>query len=213
MTKSAKKSIKTIFYAVLIGILFGAVGFVVLSENSTRQRWSQEEAELASTYTPTPSNECQPSSNPGRPYLVTISSVGIENSCVETVDMTNDGAVGDPKNTMAMGWYLYSSAPGKDGASIYTCHSGFLGETALCDSLTSLSDGAEIIVEVASGQKFNYTVRKQKNTPLERVDMEEFDSVYGGASHGLSIMTCTGEYNQVAGTATDRLMIWATPTN
>lgn len=162
---------------------------------------------------PTPSDLCSPSEDESQPYLVTISHIGIENVCIEPVGVGKDGTLGDPNDFSMMGWYTNSAVPTNVGAGLYTCHKSFSSvpeKRALCDQLDEVVEGAEIIVEISSGQKFTYYVDQVKTSLLSEVNMAEFQDVFGEASHGINLMTCAGNWDTKIGDATHRLMVWAT---
>lgn len=210
-----KKPNKLIWLGVVCLIVALAASGYFLLLKSTDQAETEQKPEQVKVsqpeYSPTVVENCQPSADKTKPYLVTVASVGIENACVEEIGVTTKGALGDPEENMNMGWYVGSPVPAADGAGIYSCHTSFARNIkAVCTTLHDLENGAEIVVEIASGQKFIYTVKQMKEVLFTEVDMKEFDSVVGGASRGLSIMTCAGTYNQRTGDSTHRLLVWAT---
>jgi hypothetical protein len=163
------------------------------------------------TYTPTVVEGCQPAAVTSRPYLMSIPALDIVNVCIEFVGSGKRaaGQLDDPADTWKFGWFKRSAAPGVDGQGVYTCHSGYGDRQSLCDNLSALSDGAEIILENARGKKFTYQIVEIKITPLQDVDMAEFQSVPAGHSQGISLMTCIGDWDNQLDTMKDRLTVRA----
>jgi sortase (surface protein transpeptidase) len=163
------------------------------------------------TYTPTAVDNCQPSDFPGRPYLISIPSVDIHNVCIEEVSVGRKarGQLDDPVDIWQFGWYIGSPAPGTEGQSVFTCHSGYPPVRAICDNLVNLPENAYIVVEISTGQKFTYQVVEIKTLSRNAVDMTEFQSVPSGHTEGLSLMTCTGALDTTGETMVDRLTVRA----
>jgi LPXTG-site transpeptidase (sortase) family protein len=162
--------------------------------------------------TPTETERCKPDANANKPYLVSIPAVGIENACIETTGKGKKAKnqLDDPVDEKNFGWYKNSALPTSNGQGIYTCHFGPTVPTAICNNLHRVKVGDKITVEVGSGKKFVYTVRKTSQILLEKVDMIDFQTVADGAKRGISIMTCAGQYDSRRDTRVERLMVWAT---
>lgn len=166
---------------------------------------------ISETYAPTEVDGCRPNQITSRPYLVSIPAASIENACVESVGSGQEaaGQLDDPEDLWHFGWFKASPAPSTDGQGVYTCHSGYGGVPALCDGLTNLSIGAEIIVENSAGKKFHYEVVETKIIAREAVDMAEFQSVPEDSAQGFSLMTCVGAWDSQNNTMRERLIVRA----
>ncbi|MDR2671772.1 MAG: class F sortase [Coriobacteriales bacterium] len=183
-----------------------ATSFDDFSTDTARDK----QAAPSENYTPTVVEGHTPSAIKSQPYLISIPVIGIENIGIESVGVGRQGPgiLDDPVDFWKFGWYKASPSPGIAGQGVYTAHTGS-GVSAIGDGLIDLVIDDVIIIENSGGRKFHYRVIETKIVPREEVDMAEFQAVYPGYEQGLSIMTCTGPWDEQYGSSADRLLIKA----
>jgi sortase (surface protein transpeptidase) len=132
---------------------------------------------------------------------IIIPSIGL-NSQYVSVGLASNGAI--DVHPSLVGVWNGSAQPGSAGASFFDGHT-----PGALSALARISNGAQISVQKANGQIFNYTVVFRETVALGSVDMRKALTVYGGASEGLNIMTCAGTYVPSMGTTDQRLIVYA----
>jgi hypothetical protein len=208
-----KREVLAFFLAVLVAILVMAttLPFVPTQTNSGGISLGLQ-ITAAPTYDPTPTDCAKLDERDSTPRLISIPRAEIENNCLETISVTNDGTLGDPQDKLINIGYGLNLAPKyvAPGVAVFTCHSSFNPDKiAVCDHLTELTSGDTIIVELNSGQKKTYQVQEAKTVSLAEVNMAQFVAAITPGEESLSIMTCTGVYNMQTGDASHRLLLRA----
>ena len=172
--------------------------------------------EVVPVYTPTATDCPKLDDEALTPRLLSIPKIAIENNCLEVIGVADDGTLGDPEDMWSNIGYWLNPSPSyvKPGVMVYTCHTSFNpNRLAVCDNLTQLAIDDSIIVELNSGQKKTYQVKDIKNVALAEVDMKEFVMAVVSGKESLSLMTCTGYYNESTGESSHRLLIRAVLTD
>ena len=133
-----------------------------------------------------------------KPRYMTIEKLGIKKARVLEVGVNALGEIGTPSNIFDIGWYRDSSAPGAGGTAIYDGHNGGPTKEGVFKHLPELESGDIITVERGDGMIFNYKVVNNVTLPVakanERMAWASRSPAMGQES--LSIITCTGEWNQ-----------------
>ncbi len=132
---------------------------------------------------------------------ISIPSIGLDSSYVG-VGLTKDGKIDVPVSTI--GRWTGSAEPGTPGAGFYDGHT-----PGVFSSLSRLSVGARITITTKTGKVYHYKIVHRETVPLKTIDMRKALQVHGGASEGLNLMTCAGNYIRSQGTYDARLVIYA----
>ena len=130
---------------------------------------------------------------PDLPRVLTIDKIGVE-ARVLPMSVNSDGSVQAPVNIFDSGWYGASAKPGQAGAGFIDAHASGATRQGLFAYLDTLVVGDTVSVERGDGQLFNYRVAHVETVNLDKVDMKKALRTHGGATEGLNLMTCTGEW-------------------
>jgi sortase A len=142
----------------------------------------------------------------GRPVRLIIPKMDL-NAAVEYVGLTAGGAMAAPSLAETVGWYKLGPRPGNRGSAVIAGHSGYAdGRPAAFDELHRLRQGDEIYVEDASGRLASFVVRTTRSYARDANAAEVFAPAVG---RRLNLITCTGAWDVVAGTASERLVVFA----
>lgn len=140
-----------------------------------------------------------------RPVRLIIPKIGLE-AAIEYVGLTADDAMAAPSGPDTVGWYKLGPRPGNRGSAVIDGHSGYAdGRAAAFDALPELGKGDTLFVEDASGRLASFIVRK---TRLYARDANAAEVFAPTASRGLNLITCTGSFDVVAGTHSQRLVVF-----
>ena len=143
----------------------------------------------------------------GLPIRFKIPSINVDVP-VEYVGLTSDGAMDVPKGPVNVGWFNLGPRPGQNGSSVIAGHSGWKDAIpAVFDNLHKLRKGDEIYIEDEKGANIIFVVREIKIYGRNDNASDVFGSS-DGASH-LNLITCTGVWNKVEKTSSDRLVVFA----
>lgn len=182
-----KKRTSNIFLTTL-PILFGLICFAFLAASGN--------IATANTH-PFHTVQSQAASEPNS---ISIPSVNLTSKFVSVG--TTHNKIDTPSSSV--GWWNRSAVPGTKGAVFLNGHN-----PGVFSDLHKLENGAIVTLVDASGKSFNYTVIHREILKLSEVNMKTVLSVQRGASQGLSIMTCMGDYNPKTRTADERLIVYA----
>jgi len=130
------------------------------------------------------------------------------NTTVETVGVSFDGSMDIPKHPDNVAWYDLGPLPGEIGSAVINGHSGYRNnQSAIFDNLSELQKGDEIHVENKEGILQTFVVREIKSYDRKSDTTSIFNS-YDSLAH-LNLITCSGAWDEVAGTHSDRLVVFA----
>lgn len=125
-----------------------------------------------------------------------------------------DDSMQAPVNIYDGGWYTGSSKPGQVGAVVIDGHASQTGtHYGLFSRLDTLENGDVITVERGDGTRFDYTVVHTEIVAEKDVDMQKALLPYGDATHGLTLITCTGEWTADNKTLDHRVLVFASLTS
>lgn len=130
------------------------------------------------------------------PRFLSIPSIGIYRSPVMQVGVNSRGEMATPPYLYNVGWYTGSSLPGTNGVSVIDGHGGPYSN-AIFEHLPSLAVGAEIIVEMGDGRKYNYYVADVANLPIGSEANNYMNTAFRSPQTGrgsLTLITCTGDW-------------------
>lgn len=142
--------------------------------------------------------------NPPPKYLI-IPSIDVF-AAIDPVSLTEKGAVGVPSEPATLGWFDKSPVPGEKGSAIIDGHRGWRNKTpAVFDHLHEIALGDIVIVIDSDGATIPFQVYDIKNYNPNESPEEVFlpnDDIF------LNLITCNGEWDSAAGTATKRLVVF-----
>jgi hypothetical protein len=151
-----------------------------------------------------------------QPRYMSIAAIDMNNARVEALGVKpNTTQMDDPDNPWNVGWYNQSAKPGTDGVGVYDCHTFFGVNYGLCNNLGWLSAGSEIVVERGDGVKIVYETIEVKTMTVSAANeyMNTLFTVPAGASEALSLITCSGTFNNVTQTSDLRTTVRAVRKN
>lgn len=140
------------------------------------------------------------------PAYLLIPSIEV-NAAVEPVGLTDKGAVGVPTEPGLLGWFDKSVAPGDYGSAIIDGHRGWRDDvSAVFDHLDEVVIDDTVIVINNKGEVLPFVVYDIKTYLPNENPPEVFKSSDDTAF--LNLITCNGEWDAEAGTATKRLVVF-----
>ena len=143
----------------------------------------------------------------GLPFRLKIPSINVD-SAIEQVGIAPDGSMDVPKGPDDAAWFNLGPRPGEIGSSVIDGHSGYKNNRpAVFDKLYKLKKGDKIYVEDDKGNITTFVVREFK-TYNPKADAKMVFSSNDGGSH-LNLITCSGSWNKVERTHSDRLVVFA----
>ena len=198
-----EKMSRIIFSTVMLGIAFSAgwLGYVFYKSNKTASYVVRLPPEQLAA-------EVRLAALPAR---LRIPSLSID-SPLEYLGITEEGKMDVPKELMSAGWFAQSVRPGELGNALLTGHvsqirQGKKVKDGIFDNLRRIKIGDEIIVEDEKGETHTFAVREvRKYDPDDRA--EEVFIAQDGKAH-LNLITCEGEWDPVAQSYTERLVVFA----
>jgi len=143
----------------------------------------------------------------GLPIRLIIPKIFIKAN-VEYVGLTPSGAMDVPKGPAEVAWYSLGTRPGEKGNAVIAGHSGWRNNIpAVFDNLHKLRKGDKIYIEGEKGEILTFIVRESKTYKPKANAYDVFIS-NDGLAH-LNLITCTGFWNKIAKTHSDRLVVFA----
>ncbi|HUC88593.1 MAG TPA: class F sortase [Candidatus Paceibacterota bacterium] len=141
------------------------------------------------------------------PVRLKIPKLNID-SVIEYVGVSPDGAMDVPKGPADTAWFYLGPRPGEPGSSVIAGHSGWKnGIPAVFDDLYKLQKGDKIYVEDEKGDTITFIARDFKTYSPNEDDSDVFGSNDGKAH--LNLITCTGFWNKILKSHSDRLVVFA----
>lgn len=133
--------------------------------------------------------------------LLNIPAIGL-NASVVNVGVTASNAIDVPAG-LQVGYWTGSARPGTPGATFLDGH-----VDGIFAHLHKLTAGQTFSVRF-NGQIFRYQIAHTETVALAGIDMNRALSTYGGATEGLNMMTCAGNYMPSIGTYDQRFVVYA----
>ena len=164
------------------------------------------------TATPTPRPTLVPTPTPtlvpiAAPVRLLIPTIGV-NAVVEPVGLTADGAMGVPGGPWTVGWYQPGPPAGEFGNAVIAGHVDYRGVgPAVFWRLRDLAPGDEVVVLREDGTGRRFVVIDVVSYPADYVPLGEVFSREGNP--GLSLITCTGQFDSRARDYDRRLVVYA----
>lgn len=143
------------------------------------------------------------------PVRLTVPSVGLEVT-VEGVGVREDGQMEIPDEGDRAGWYQHGPHPGADaGSTVVAAHVDTKTGPGAFLALTGVTEGDEVLVELADGTSTTYRVVGGEQVAKTDLAVDELFRRDGDPV--LRLVTCTGDWSPQAGSYTDNLVISAVP--
>ncbi len=144
--------------------------------------------------------------NPTFPVRIKIPKINID-AVVEQVGFTSDLAMAVPKIPANAGWFKLGVQPGEVGSAVIAGHFGWKnGIPAVFDNLHKLIKGDMVYVENNKGATVSFIVKEIKIYKMDDDAFDIFVSRDGGVH--LNLITCSGTWNKIAKTSSDRLVVF-----
>jgi len=147
-----------------------------------------------------------------QPRYISIPSLGLTQSRVQSVSMSSDNVLGVTKNLNDTGWYDKSATPGSGGVIILNGQGGeSLGETAFAQ-VSTLKVGDDLRLERGDGDTLVYRIVENSDVPVKELDANRIKSMGRPAvsgEEGLNLIVSDGRYVPLLGTFDRRALIKA----
>lgn len=143
------------------------------------------------------------------PRTITIPSLNVKSRILQ-MGVKPNGQLRAPDNINDAGWYTGSVKPDQQGSLLIDGHVSGPNKPGIFKNIKKLSTND--IIEIDNGAKkvFRYKVEKVETMPKESVDMQKLLVPYNGVDKGLSLITCSGQFNNSEQTFKDRTIVFAT---
>ena len=141
------------------------------------------------------------------PVRLIIPKINID-SAIESIGLTADGVMDNPKDPNNVAWLNLGKHPGEDGTAVIAGHYGIMknGKGSVFDNLYKLRTGDTLSVEDNNGALISFIVRKSRRYDPNSDATAVFSS-NDGISH-LNLITCEGEWNNISKTYSQRLVVF-----
>jgi LPXTG-site transpeptidase (sortase) family protein len=123
-----------------------------------------------------------------------VTTLGIKDGTAKEVDA--------PKELQNTGWFNRSAKPSEAGAVFIDGHT-----PGVFSNLVNLKAGDKITVKTATGQVYDYQVKKVETKKNTEIKMRDVLKPLAGYDKGLNLMTCAG--SKVNGSYDSRTIVWA----
>ena len=151
---------------------------------------------------------------PDVPKYISIPKIKISKTRILRMGIDNGGSIKTPRNVWDTGWYEGSSKPSEaTGAALIVGHVSGPTNGGIFYNLYRLANGDEINVTQGDGTTFTYKVVSKEEVPVDEINMNNYLVSKNIDKAGLTLMTCTGEFNPKTQTFDKRLAVFAIRTN
>ena len=199
--RSAIPGALALILAMATGTLLSACGRQLADPNA-----GLDEAEATSAPTATP----DPWARLGAPARIAIPAIEVE-APLERLGLTAEQAIEVPAEWGNAGWYDAGFRPGEPGNAIISGHfDDDRGAAAVFYRLRELEPGDRVFVDYPNGERFAFRIEDSRLLDAAAVDAAVWEEVFGPADEPrLSLITCDGVWDKVAGTYDRRLVLHA----
>jgi len=125
---------------------------------------------------------------------------------VEAVGVDRSGVMNLPVNYWNAGWYNGGPVPGAPGDAVIEGHAGYPGQPLIFGRLRTLHPGDRIVVVLADGTRRLFLVESMAKVPVGTAP-PGMGEPYGPPR--LTLITCTGYFNQNTYSYSERLVVEA----
>ncbi|SDW09635.1 LPXTG-site transpeptidase (sortase) family protein [Marinococcus luteus] len=206
MHAAARALLHSILFAFLVLFLSGSSeefteAETAYSEASIEGAEASEVGERTETETQTASSTQSIS-----PASIRISSIGLE-AAVDDMGYTESGGMEVPDNGEDTGWFSPGFKPGQQGNAVIAGHVNDRSGPAVFYHLDKLRQGDLIEVIDESGESITFEMESAESYPYDDAPIQQ---IFGASSErSLQLITCTGEFDDEAGTHRERLVVTA----
>jgi LPXTG-site transpeptidase (sortase) family protein len=144
------------------------------------------------------------------PKYIKLPSIGAE-GFIQKVGIDRQGQVAAPNNIQFAGWYINSARPGAKGLGVIDGHVDGLHSAGIFKELSALSAGDVFNVELGSGKKLHYKVRKVQTVGLDQA-LNVLFSQYPDIPYQLNLITCGGTFSSETKAYDKRVIVVAAQT-
>jgi sortase (surface protein transpeptidase) len=139
------------------------------------------------------------------PAQLLIPSLNVHRA-VEEVGVNRYGVINVPVNSWNAGWYKGGPVPGAPGDAIIEGHAGYPGQPVIFGRLGDLRPGDQVVVVLADKSRRLFVVVSKATLPVGTAP-PGFAEPYGPPR--LTLITCTGDFNDTSKTYSRRLVVEA----
>jgi hypothetical protein len=149
---------------------------------------------------------------PSVPYVVSPEPVQLLiasqnlHPLVESVGVDRYGSMSVPRNYFDVGWYNLGPVPGDPGDAVIDGHAGYPDQPLVFGKLSKMRLGERIVVVLADGSRRAFSVTSVKSWPFWAHPAGLFQ---GDGPARLTLITCSGEFNDQTHSYHDRLVLEA----
>ncbi len=160
---------------------------------------------VVATASPVPPAVATPSDAP--PLRIVIPRIGVD-APITTKDMDADGVMEPPDGPEDVAWYGFTARPGSGSNAVFSAHVDYHGYgPAVFADLKTLEKGDLVEVHTADGAVYRYEVTLSLSYPAETAP---FEDIVGPTSREvITLITCTGSFDQAARQYSHRLVVRA----
>lgn len=158
----------------------------------------------AATASPVPA-VATPSDAP--PLRIVIPRIGVD-APITTKGMGANGGMEPPDGPEDVAWYGFTARPGSGSNAVFSAHVDYHGYgPAVFADLKKLEKGDLVEVHTADGAVYRYEVTLSLSYPAETAP---FEDIVGPTSREvITLITCTGSFDQAARQYSHRLVVRA----
>ncbi|MEP7167216.1 MAG: class F sortase [Candidatus Woesebacteria bacterium] len=182
------------------------VGIVVISFSLNQKRIENGLKQKTMILGATTAEAPDQSEKIGRPLRIQIPKMDIDTT-IQSVGLTQDGAMDVPSITSDVGWFSFGPRPGEKGSAVIAGHlNGVDGSKGVFEELRSLEPGDSVFIEDDMGKRHAFIVRKSHTYNAGDDVFEVFNQSEG--IH-LNLITCDGLWNIRTKSYTKSLVVFA----
>lgn len=147
---------------------------------------------------------------PDMPRTITIESLGVY-ARVIPLDTEQSNRLAAPNNIFDTGWYDGSVKPGSgSGAALIDGHRSGMTKAGIFERIGQLNSGDNITIERGDGELISYSVVTKETMPYQDVDMLKALTPIKEGKESLTLISCSGEWDEGANTNVTRDIVYAT---
>ena len=139
------------------------------------------------------------------PTRLLIPTIGVD-AAVEPVGLDAQGRIASPSVPANVGWYRSGVTPGDAGNALLDGHLDWTDGPAVFWELGRLRVGDQLTVVRTDGSRAHFVVDSTSVVPYNSSDDGLFTSI---GPPSMSLITCTGVWDQQRGTYLQRLLVHA----
>ena len=125
---------------------------------------------------------------------------------VEPVGTNRSGVMDVPANAWNAGWYKSGPTPGAPGDAVIEGHAGYPGQPMIFGKLSTMRAGDQIVVVLADKSQRLFVVVSTSSVAVGTA-VPDLGSPYG--SPRLTLITCSGDFDDTSKTYSRRLVLQA----